>query len=42
MPRNYLTFGDIEGKLEGLRARGIQADREIRPQSQHDEVEGAA
>jgi hypothetical protein len=53
MPRNYLVFGDIEGKLDVLRVectkcsrRGVyslhRADRETRPQRQHDEMEGAA
>jgi hypothetical protein len=53
MARTYLVFGDMEGKLDVLRVectkcprKGLlqrpQADREIRPQSQHGEMEGAA
>jgi len=52
MARTYLVFGDIDGKLDvqrvkyPLRAQGPlsrpQADREIRSQRLHDEMEGAA
>jgi hypothetical protein len=53
MARNYLVFGDIEGKLDVLRIdcmkctrRGPllrpQADRKIWAQSQNDEMEGTA
>jgi hypothetical protein len=53
MARTYLVFGDIEGKLDVLRVemRALptqgplqcqQANREVRPQRQHDEMEGAA
>jgi hypothetical protein len=52
MPRTYLIFGDIEGKLEVLRVECTKCARkgrysvrkliENRPQGQHDEVEGAA
>ena len=30
MPRNYLTFGDIEGKLEGLRVECSKCPRKGR------------
>ena len=47
MPRTYLIFGDIEGKLDVLRVECTkcdrlsrpQADREARAQGQHDERE---
>ena len=50
LPRGYLTFGDIEGKLarraprrmHQVRPRGTlqrgEDDREVRPEGQHDEV----
>jgi hypothetical protein len=53
MARTYLVFGDIEGKLDMLRVRVYevrtqgplqcpQANREIRAQGKHDEMEAAA
>ena len=53
MARTYLVFGDIEGKLDVLRVECTKCPRKgryhvakliekYRPQSQHDEMEGAA
>jgi len=53
MARGYLVFGDIEGKLDVLRVECArcqrkgrynikQANRKIRAQRQHDEMEGTA
>jgi hypothetical protein len=52
MARTYLVFGDIDGKLDMLRVECTrcgrkplqrpQANREIRAQGQHDEMEAAA
>jgi hypothetical protein len=52
MARTYLVFGDIDGKLDVLRVECAlptegplqrpQANRKIRTQRQHDEMEGAA
>jgi hypothetical protein len=53
MPRTYLIFGDIEGKLDVLRVECSkcdrkgplsrpQADREARAHGQHDEMAGNA
>jgi hypothetical protein len=52
MPRTYLIFGDIEGKLDVLRVECTKCARKgrysvrrliekIRAQGQHDEMEGA-
>jgi hypothetical protein len=52
MARTYLVLGDIDGKLDVLRVECAlptegplqrpQANRKIRTQRQHDEMEGAA
>ena len=52
MPRTYLIFGDIEGKLDVLRVECTKCDRrgvyyvhrlikKIRTQGKHDEIERA-